>query len=137
MLGIESKHEPIKGEYAKRLREEIETIENNRRMKTVYTIAETRILKHLTGARAGKIIHTAEIKKVWNEEKRTYVVGFDTIEEAVSYMNKRKENYLTSGNGWELVTDIHPGYFVVKSEWGVKSKGETVDSWNVVPLVIE
>jgi len=106
-------------------------------MKTVYSIASARTIKHLTGARAGKITNTAEIKKVWNEEKHTYVVGFDTIEEAVSYMNKRKESYLASGNDWKLVTDIHPGYFVVKSKWGVKSKGETVDSWNVVPLVIE
>ena len=106
-------------------------------MKTVYSIASARTIKHLTGARAGKVSHTAEIQKVWNEEKRAYVVGFDTIEEAVTYMNKRKESYLTSGNGWVLVTDIHPGYFVVKSEWGVKSRGETIDSWNVVPLVIE
>jgi len=111
-------------------------------MKTVYSIASARTIKHLTGARAGKITHTAEIKKVWNEEKHTYVVGFDTIEEAVSYMNKRKESYLNQTDPfdrheWELVSDCHPGYFVVKSKWGVKSKGETVDSWNVVPLVIE
>jgi len=106
-------------------------------MKTVYSIASARTIKHITGARAGQVSHSAEIKEVWNEEKHAYVVGFDTIEDAVAYMNERKESYLTNGNGWELVTDIHPGYFVVKCAWGKKSKGETVDSWNVVPLVIE
>ena len=111
-------------------------------MKTVYSIASARTIKYLTGARAGKVSHTAEIRKVWNEEKRAYVVGFDTIEEAVEYMNKKKESYLNhtdpfDRHEWELVSDCHPGYFVVKIMWGTKSKGETVDSWNVVPLVIE
>lgn len=111
-------------------------------MKTVYAIASARTIKYLTGARAGKVSHTAEIKKVWDEDKKRYVVGFDTIEEAVEYMNKRKRSYLDRADqfnrpSWELVTDCHPGYFVVKSTWGEKSKGETIDSWNIVSLVIE
>jgi len=111
-------------------------------MKTVYSIASARTIKYLTGAKAGKVSHTAEIKKVWDEKNHLYVVGFDTIEEAVEYMNKRKKSYLSQVDqfdrpDWELVTDCHPGYFVVKSTWGEKSKGETVDSWNIVPLVIE
>ena len=111
-------------------------------MKTVYAIASARTIKYLTGAKAGKVSHTLEIKKVWDENKKLYSFGFDTIEEAVEYMNKRKRSYLSQVDQfdrpeWELVTDCHPGYFVVKSTWGKKSKGETIDSWNIVPLVIE
>lgn len=111
-------------------------------MKTVYTIAIARTIKYLTGARAGKVSHNVEIKKVWDKDKKHYVVGFDTLEEAVEYMNERKRSYLNQADqfdrpDWELVTDCHPGYFVVKSTWGEKSKGETIDSLNIISLVIE
>ncbi len=112
-------------------------------MKTVYAIASARTIKYLNGPRVGKDSHTAEIKKVWDKDKNCYVVGFDTIEEAVEYMNEKKEHYLSQVDQfdrpewWELETDCHPGCFVVKSTWSEKIKGETIDSWNIVPLVIE
>ena len=68
-------------------------------MKTVYSIASARTIKHLTGVRAGKVSHTAEIKKVWNKEKRAYVVGFDTIEDQYAKIEE-KETYKRLENRW-------------------------------------
>ena len=107
-------------------------------MKTVYSIATARTIKYLTGARAGKVSYTTEIKKVWDEDKKSFVVGFDTQRDAIKYIIHKYESYVSSDDKWKVcVQNLMLGHFVVRNEWGKKSKGETIDSWNVVPLVIE
>jgi len=109
-------------------------------MKTVYAIVTARTIKHITGARAGQISRTFDYKRHWNETTGESLEYFDTREEADDFLEQQLNDYLnttpTNGSSWELATRSL-GAFAVKSEWGKSAKHITVDSMNIVPLIIE
>lgn len=109
-------------------------------MRTVYAIAKVRTIKHITGTRAGQISHTFGYESHWDETLKKSIEYFNTREEADDYLERRLDGYLNatpcSDTPWKLTTRSL-GAFAVSAEWGTSTKHLTVDSMNIVALIIE
>jgi len=109
-------------------------------MRTVYAITTARTIKHITGRRAGQISHTFGYKSHWDETLKKSIEYFNTREEADDYLEQQLDGYLnistTDGSQWKLATRSL-GAFAVSIEWGKSTKHVTVDSMNLVALIIE